>query len=561
MAACPSKLCTVDPLFIRPCTTCLDQSRCAWNRLAVLETHIKDTEKKLGSLERQRVPLKSELNRAHDTLLSRLPAEIVSLVFLFCTPTMVDACHTVPYNVMLPEPLSLGAVCRRWRTIAWATPRLWSSISVNLISVDLLKAAPLAEQWLERSRNLPLTVNIYVLERFRDSRFPMSTAILPMLDALARHSRRWKHVSLELPHRYMLYICDNPHVEQPIALESIHIHRIDIILPESPPVLHLAANHSPSVVALCHLDLKYLDIGWENLSYLRILDGLPLATALTLLECAPKLQYYELVICNHQSTPVDLPLNVVHHELRCLNFQGAVTLDLAESFLGGISLPSLEEFDCDIHQLPLPAQIITSLISTSLIGLRRMSLSVDHTRDDRAIDILEAVPSLIELTLKMFRTSWQFFDALGNFFQKLASSKNVTEISAAGGTPFLPHLQKLSIDGPWPLSWSIIADIFPPAVTAARDGDGAIFRPLHEFTFLVDRPNSLSDPLSRGDAIVELTVTEAADIREFVKLRERGISLNILQRSTRTDDEYDLLSYLTSRRSIGLDPSLPPPLN
>ncbi|KJA22620.1 hypothetical protein HYPSUDRAFT_643624 [Hypholoma sublateritium FD-334 SS-4] len=562
MAVCPGKLCTVDPLFTRPCATCLGQSTCACNRLAVLEANIKDTEKTLASLERQRVPLKSELNQAHDTLLSRLPAEIVSLVFLFCTPTMVDACHTVPFNVMLSEPLILGAVCHRWRTIAWATPRLWSSISVNPISANLLKTTPLAEEWLERSRNLPLTINIYIPGRLRDIRFPMSTEILPMLDALARHSRRWRHISIELPHRYILYICDSPFVDRPVALESIHIHLTDVRPPESSPVLSLAAYHSPSVVALCHLDLQYLGIRWENLTYLRMLDGLSLATAFKLLECAPKLQYYELLICNHDLTAVDSPRNIVHHGLRCLNFQGAVTLELAGAFLGGISLPSLEEFNCDIHRLPLPAQVITSLISTSSRGLLRMSLGMDHTRDNRAISILESAPSLTQLTLKMFRTSWQCFDALGNFFQKLSSSKNVTETSAAG-TPFLPHLQELCIDGPWPINWSIIVDIFPPAVTASLDGDDATFRPLHTFTSLVDQPNSLFDALSnsRSHAGVELAAPEVADIRQFLRLRDRGIAFNIVQRSTRFDDEYDLLSYLISKRSIGLDPSPPPPLN
>ncbi len=333
----------------------------------------------------------------------------------------------------------------------------------HVLREDLLRIVPLADAWLERARDLPLTVNVYAPLRSRDYRFPISTDLFPMLDALARHSRRWRHVSLELPHRHMLRICDNPHIERPAALDSIHIHCTDLSPPASSPVLRLAANpnHNPQVVALCNLGLEYLDIGWENLTYLRISDGLPLATAFKLLDCAPKLQYYKLMICEQEPNTVGSPSqrSVVHHELRCLNFQGASTVELAEAFLGGISLPALEELHCDIHHRPLSSESITSLISTSSLGLRRMSLGMDHARDNRAISILEAVPSLTQLTLKMYRTSWQCFDALGNFFEKLSSSKNIT---SATGTLFLPNLQDLCIDGPWPINWSLIADIFPP---------------------------------------------------------------------------------------------------
>ena len=58
-------------------------------------------------------------------------------------------------------PLSLGVICSYWRDIAWSTPSLWSSLVVRVTSKhDPHIIAGIAQEWLARSGQLPLSIRI-----------------------------------------------------------------------------------------------------------------------------------------------------------------------------------------------------------------------------------------------------------------------------------------------------------------------------------------------------------------------------------------------------------------
>ena len=93
---------------------------------------------------------------------NRLPTELVTDIFKqsISTPTL----YTSTIDFPLPRssfhrktpPLSLGWVCKRWRTILYATPQLWDTLEIcwphprhwNTVIKD----------WLKRSTELPLTL-------------------------------------------------------------------------------------------------------------------------------------------------------------------------------------------------------------------------------------------------------------------------------------------------------------------------------------------------------------------------------------------------------------------
>ncbi|KAJ3563049.1 hypothetical protein NP233_g9193 [Leucocoprinus birnbaumii] len=52
----------------------------------------------------------------------------------------------------------LGAVCFRWRNVAWATPKLWTKIEINFRNPSVQRQARLLKLYLERSGILPLTL-------------------------------------------------------------------------------------------------------------------------------------------------------------------------------------------------------------------------------------------------------------------------------------------------------------------------------------------------------------------------------------------------------------------
>lgn len=56
--------------------------------------------------------------------------------------------------------LRVGTVCRRWRRVAWSTPKLWTTIDIRLNDSRSLKPTLVySREWLNRSGQLPLTIH------------------------------------------------------------------------------------------------------------------------------------------------------------------------------------------------------------------------------------------------------------------------------------------------------------------------------------------------------------------------------------------------------------------
>lgn len=60
----------------------------------------------------------------------------------------------------MTTPFTLGAVCRRWRAIAFREPLLWHSVYLVAVPHKAGRQAHLLGDWLARSGNLPLTIEI-----------------------------------------------------------------------------------------------------------------------------------------------------------------------------------------------------------------------------------------------------------------------------------------------------------------------------------------------------------------------------------------------------------------
>ncbi|KAK7001462.1 hypothetical protein R3P38DRAFT_2649592, partial [Favolaschia claudopus] len=124
---------------------------------------------------------------SHKALIShprRLPQDILAEIFLACLPTTHDA-------VMSPTepPLLLGRICSRWRSIAFAFPRLWSSLHIYLRFVDAHeKRVAAVDEWLKRASPLPLSISVRSGDPGFDPDFKDEAAVV---DILTRLSSRW----------------------------------------------------------------------------------------------------------------------------------------------------------------------------------------------------------------------------------------------------------------------------------------------------------------------------------------------------------------------------------
>src|SRR6266446_10289361 len=95
------------------------------------------------------------------TITERLSPEIMSEIFISCTPLMTYDPEEVDFQRDISITLILPSVCRLWRSIAHSTPALWTSFRIYLPSRDFPQRMQQAKQWLSRSGQLPLSIQIH----------------------------------------------------------------------------------------------------------------------------------------------------------------------------------------------------------------------------------------------------------------------------------------------------------------------------------------------------------------------------------------------------------------
>jgi len=88
-------------------------------------------------------------------------------------------------------PLLLGNVCGKWRTIALATPRLWTSFSLTIQPKYLKSDVVLAKTWLARAGKCPLTIHLASRGNYPDT--------TPLVEVFLLHSEQWYDIHLSVP--------------------------------------------------------------------------------------------------------------------------------------------------------------------------------------------------------------------------------------------------------------------------------------------------------------------------------------------------------------------------
>jgi len=119
------------------------------------------------------------------SFISQLPPEILSEIFLYCIPH-----EQFPVACRTQAPLLLTQVSASWRALALVSPDLWTALHINY--KDPVEDIPATDLWLSRSGSRPLTLSIAI--DFGEQ--PQQEII----DAICRHSKRWKHIRLDFRH-------------------------------------------------------------------------------------------------------------------------------------------------------------------------------------------------------------------------------------------------------------------------------------------------------------------------------------------------------------------------
>ncbi|KAF8340943.1 hypothetical protein F5887DRAFT_1284229 [Amanita rubescens] len=132
-----------------------------------------------------------------------IPSEILCEIFQhLCDSDNAISLHVLDNNPCSDEfPWAVGQVCKRWREIFLSCPRLWTSLFLQHCSNSDISEDYLREMsrrtllYLERSKQLPLTITVHTLSFGDNDNFPRTTWKL-----LLSCSERWERVHLSLCH-------------------------------------------------------------------------------------------------------------------------------------------------------------------------------------------------------------------------------------------------------------------------------------------------------------------------------------------------------------------------
>ncbi|KAJ7181611.1 hypothetical protein C8R43DRAFT_969644 [Mycena crocata] len=136
----------------------------------------------IDTLTAEQARIQVELDSIVYPVLS-LPNEITSNIFLQSIPSDAQPSrHT--------SPLLLTQICRQWRAVAFATPGIWQSITLNRRVHWHDEVGKLLEMWLKYSATLPLFLSLGCYDPVQ---------MQPLVDASLARSHRWQEITLSSP--------------------------------------------------------------------------------------------------------------------------------------------------------------------------------------------------------------------------------------------------------------------------------------------------------------------------------------------------------------------------
>lgn len=163
---------------------------------------------------RERDCLKKEIEE-HNRLLTpfrRLPDDMLREIFLACLPDAHNATMS-----RREAPILLGRVCSRWRTVVYATPRLWATLHVPLplpnrrssSSPDITSRRTIAyherlaihhaavKSWLARSGTCGLSLSFHPNSGYSPEH---DLVVRDYLNTLLSFSDRWYNIEMTIPY-------------------------------------------------------------------------------------------------------------------------------------------------------------------------------------------------------------------------------------------------------------------------------------------------------------------------------------------------------------------------
>lgn len=392
----------------------------------------------MSSLQYTKWSLLRQLNATTSTgclILANLSDEITSEIFLHC----LDPFPSYPGSTANPRrlPMLLLHVCRTWKSIALATPGLWTNLNLEFdrIPQALFDGGNLErfiDDCVARTANLPLSLHLVAGYRRREEVARRIPAILQQL------SSRIQVLNLSVL---------TEHIPENAAgfprLRSLVVkfgYEHDLARIAGKPIRTFAtAPQLRQVEMYCRAAPSHFVIPWTNVVVFHI-ERVSSKECADVLRAAPS-----LIECTFYSLQFDPDtLAVSHPGLKSLTCS-------VDPFLQFLTLPALQRLELsysDGEEAHLPP-----FLSRSSASLLKFTLTDSHPPP------LAAFSSMLALTdLTLFDPSSAY---LTEFFGLFDRTKN---------SHFLPQLQALKFDSCSPYVNTALVDALTSRCAAAPDG-------------------------------------------------------------------------------------------
>ncbi|KIM44210.1 hypothetical protein M413DRAFT_25659 [Hebeloma cylindrosporum] len=416
-----------------PCAACTEDIE--------LEKEINELESRIEKIHVKRRALRTIMNENHDLLIHRFPPEIASHIFI--QSTLPSTCFGKS-DRNNDGQLYLGAVCQKWRQLAWATPGVWTSLCIAFRRYNN-NSPQIVNEWLERSATLPLTVRLKDswgwLDRDSDDE---------IVKHLNKHSARWHDMHFELAPRRLHLLCGS---SQGNLLRRLVLCKSSAQCWERPSfsTFSMKSIPSPTDLTLTKIGLQYVDIIWNNITVASV-DKVGVDDCFELIRRASLLETLTLRSINPSSNSFPIPnTRIVQSRLHSLELFEITQETVLTTILDALCLPSLQQFIH--HRSPLPVDDLSAFVGYFFSScLKTLKISVLHVNDHQLTTLLPHLSSLEFLELRA--TSGFEWPPTEELFTLLCASESHES------PIFLPHLRSLEFLCRFHFPWKWIPQIF-----------------------------------------------------------------------------------------------------
>lgn len=453
--------------------------------LEAVENDITTLQARLADYERRKRELVSYVEDL-DALLSpirRMPPEIMSRIFEFCGDIGARGPHAEPSK---RAPLLLGSVCRSWRALSFAIPRLWTTLYLRLpTGGTFVKQEEILRAWLERSRLFP--VSLWLWNDFLTDDMPVSF-LRKLSDIIAENSDRWKAIFIHFP----AYDQDWESFDALVRCHFPNLEELEIspqFTPWEPFKPELFPKLRELQVPAGSMPNSHKTLPWTQLTHLTLRGGYRttnIEELLQILSCAPLLSYLHVEISQYRSERkwdeqfdrITMPslhtlvlVTITSHE-ECINH-----------FMDALILPHLRDFqlltrvwDCSRMATAWCHDSFLSLLLRSKCSINHFTLHASNITGAQLREIMEQCPSLVLLKLHGAKTHLVLSEVIKDMiYDPSCGALSSPQSSPTLSSSSLPQQEKASLPlAPWLKALSLSCESMD-ALTHQIDPSGLTF--------------------------------------------------------------------------------------